>query len=81
MLVSQLIDKLKLLKKDYGNVEVIVDIDTFSEVSEDTIKVDDLYFDNYAERVVLLNNYDEGNSLEGVADEMLSPDGLLPSDK
>ena len=81
MLVSQLIDKLKLLKKDYGNVEVIVDVDTFSDVSEETIKVDDLYFDNYAERVVLMNNYDGDDSLEEVADEMLSPDGLLPSDK
>lgn len=81
MLVSQLIDKLKLLKKDYGNVEVVVDIDTFSDMSDDTIKVDDLYFDNYEERVVLMNNYDEDDSLEEVADEMLSPDGLLPSDK
>ena len=81
MLVSQLVDKLKLLKKDYGNVEVIVDVDTFSDVSEETIRVDDLYFDNYAERVVLMNTYDEDDSLEGVEDEMLSPDGLLPSDK
>ncbi len=81
MLISELIDKLRSYKKEYGNLEVVVNTDSFSDMTIDTSKVDNVYYDSISESFVLVNEFDpEQLAFEDAMDRIIPSDDSMPSD-
>lgn len=81
MLISELIDKLRSYKKEYGNLEVVVNTDSFSDMTLDTLKVDNVYYDSISERFVLVNEFDPAQlAFEDAMDKIIPSDDSMPSD-
>lgn len=81
MLISELIDKLRSYKKEYGNLEVAVNTDSFSDMTLDTSRVDNVYYDSISERFVLVNEFDPTQlAFEDAMDKIIPSDDSMPSD-
>lgn len=61
MKISEVIEKLQLIKKQKGNVEVYADADTFSSVDSLYCRVDIVEYDKLNNAVYLMNDYDPEN--------------------
>lgn len=81
MLVSDLIEKLRSYKKEYGNLDVVVNIDSFSDITLDTLRVDNVYYDSISERFVLVNEFDTDTmTFEDAMSNITPSDDSMPSD-